>query len=214
MIRQEPSAEIEGPFEPIKIENDPRFTVSAAEARKDGMTKAELIAFLSDHFLDMRHKNRWYKFSIKNQIEQIDARNIESLVNNSDALPALVWSSESRRNFWYYQGQFFSENEKLEPEQVQVLILERELKKRRRLERAEAYVAGLETRTGSREVIPDEVKTTVWRRDAGKCASCSSNELLEFDHIIPVSMGGSNTVRNLQLLCEPCNRQKGPNLSK
>ena len=37
---------------------------------------------------------------------------------------------------------------------------------------------------------------------------CESNENLEFDHIIPVSKGGANTYRNIQLLCEPCNRTK------
>ncbi|MGH9199405.1 MAG: HNH endonuclease [Acidimicrobiia bacterium] len=31
----------------------------------------------------------------------------------------------------------------------------------------------------------------------------------EFDHIIPLATGGSNTERNVQLLCESCNRQKG-----
>jgi tetratricopeptide (TPR) repeat protein len=60
----------------------------------------------------------------------------------------------------------------------------------------------------AREPIPQEVKDRVWRRDEGRCVSCGSSELLEFDHIIPLAMGGSNTERNLQLLCEPCNRDK------
>lgn len=56
--------------------------------------------------------------------------------------------------------------------------------------------------------IPKEVKVSVWRRDKGQCVQCSSKEKLEYDHIIPVSKGGSNTERNIQLLCEKCNRQK------
>jgi len=56
--------------------------------------------------------------------------------------------------------------------------------------------------------ISDAVKREVWRRDGGKCVRCSSRENLEFDHVIPVSKGGSNTVRNIELLCEACNRKK------
>jgi 5-methylcytosine-specific restriction endonuclease McrA len=63
-----------------------------------------------------------------------------------------------------------------------------------------------------REPIPDDVKMFVWNRDGGKCVRCGSNQNLEFDHIIPLSRGGSNTARNLQLLCERCNRSKGANL--
>ncbi len=57
-------------------------------------------------------------------------------------------------------------------------------------------------------IISQEVKDKVWNRDGGKCVQCGSNQLLEFDHIIPHSKGGSNTYRNIQLLCEPCNRSK------
>ena len=59
-----------------------------------------------------------------------------------------------------------------------------------------------------RHTISQSVKDKVWNRDNGKCVECGSNEKLEFDHIIPVSKGGSNTYRNIQLLCEPCNRSK------
>ena len=66
--------------------------------------------------------------------------------------------------------------------------------------------------TYRRRPIPDDVKMFVWRRDGGCCVTCGSQEKLEFDHIIPLSKGGSDTARNLQLLCESCNRSKGGNL--
>jgi hypothetical protein len=60
-----------------------------------------------------------------------------------------------------------------------------------------------------REAIPERVRHEVWRRDRGTCVECGSRGRLEFDHIIPVSRGGANTVRNIELRCEPCNRRKG-----
>jgi 5-methylcytosine-specific restriction endonuclease McrA len=59
-----------------------------------------------------------------------------------------------------------------------------------------------------RTAIPSEVRREVWRRDGGKCVKCGSRERLEYDHIIPVAKGGSNTARNIELLCETCNRTK------
>ena len=61
---------------------------------------------------------------------------------------------------------------------------------------------------GQDRTISAKTKMAVWQRDMGKCVECGSNEKLEFDHIIPVSKGGSNTMRNIQLLCERCNRAK------
>jgi len=78
------------------------------------------------------------------------------------------------------------------------------------LEHVSRLVPASQTQTpGSSRLITVEVRREVWRRDQGKCTICGSSERLELDHVIPVSKGGSNTVRNIQLLCESCNRRKG-----
>ena len=75
-------------------------------------------------------------------------------------------------------------------------------------------VSGSSSQTSKpvRPGISKDVQSFVWKRDGGRCVECGSNENLEFDHIIPVSKGGSNTARNLQLLCEPSNRRKGASI--
>jgi len=60
----------------------------------------------------------------------------------------------------------------------------------------------------TRTPIPEAVRNEVWRRDGGCCVQCGSKANLQYDHIIPVSRGGATTAKNLQLLCEPCNRAK------
>ncbi len=60
--------------------------------------------------------------------------------------------------------------------------------------------------------ISQSVKDKVWNRDGGKCVLCGSNENIEFDHIVPFSKGGANTYRNIQILCESCNRKKSDNI--
>ena len=64
-----------------------------------------------------------------------------------------------------------------------------------------------------RSIIPDEVKLFVFNRDEGKCISCGSKENLQFDHIIPIAKGGSNSEENVQLLCQQCNLKKSDNLT-
>jgi hypothetical protein len=64
------------------------------------------------------------------------------------------------------------------------------------------------TSNTSRDSISSDTKRDVWRRDEGRCVKCGSRNNLEYDHIIPVSKGGSNTARNIELLCQDCNRKK------
>jgi hypothetical protein len=60
--------------------------------------------------------------------------------------------------------------------------------------------------------VSAKVRLYVWQRDKGKCVKCGTNKKLEYDHIIPHSKGGSCTERNIQLLCEMCNRKKHANI--
>lgn len=95
-------------------------------------------------------------------------------------------------------------------EEKLLLILELEDKERQKFEslKRKFELAQEIEKTPKRERIPEEVRIAVWRRDGGKCAKCGSRKNLEYDHIIPLSKGGSNTVRNIELLCEECNRKK------
>jgi 5-methylcytosine-specific restriction endonuclease McrA len=56
--------------------------------------------------------------------------------------------------------------------------------------------------------IPSQVRQEVWERDEGACLRCGAEEDLQFDHIIPWSLGGSHSPENMELLCGTCNREK------
>ena len=56
--------------------------------------------------------------------------------------------------------------------------------------------------------IPRDVRQRTWQRYGGRCAECTADDYLEFDHIIPVAKGGSNSDANVQLLCRRCNLKK------
>jgi hypothetical protein len=46
-------------------------------------------------------------------------------------------------------------------------------------------------------------------RTCAYCSGVSGNNILEVEHIVPRSKGGSNSVKNLTLSCKCCNQHKG-----
>jgi 5-methylcytosine-specific restriction endonuclease McrA len=119
---------------------------------------------------------------------------------------------------WAYRDKVLrvdsNEPETLRDEKTDALLIKHYvLRRERNYEKVQREVEALENLekldTVTREPIPESVRLFVWQRDKGQCVKCAARERLEFDHIIPVVAGGSNTERNIQLLCETCNRSKG-----
>lgn len=62
------------------------------------------------------------------------------------------------------------------------------------------------------DAIPRRVKDRVAQRADGCCQKCArkiTGKLrAEFDHVIPLIIGGEHRETNLQLLCDPCHTNK------
>lgn len=73
-----------------------------------------------------------------------------------------------------------------------------------------------------RQPLRPEVKAAVWVRDGAACRHCGIRDEvcmavfaqhLQFDHVVPWSLGGSDEEENIQLLCPPDNKEKGASLT-
>jgi 5-methylcytosine-specific restriction endonuclease McrA len=122
--------------------------------------------------------------------------------------PVALIEAEGRQ-WWWYRECFYWEDDGLGARDVMALVVERERRKQRKLERAHAALQQERNGVPRREPIPRDVRLAVWRRDGGRCVECDGDFELQYDHVIPFSMGGASSVENLQLLCADCNRAKG-----
>ncbi len=111
------------------------------------------------------------------------------------------------RAYWAFEDRIWWEDEGLASADVLALVRAGERRARRRLERAHAALAG--EGASRRRPVAREVRQAVFERDGGRCVECGSRFDLQYDHVIPVALGGAGTVENVQLLCAPCNQGKG-----
>lgn len=117
-----------------------------------------------------------------------------------------------KRRYWWFHDCVYWEDDQLTPEDVKALVLQRERKAQRQLQTAHSLMRAEEQGQPTRVPVPVEIRRAVFERDGGKCVECESNFDLQYDHILPVSLGGATTVENLQLLCTDCNRHKSDSI--
>ena len=175
--------------------NLPRFTLIGTTPRKEPLTTALLSCFPIIEKMDAYSVEELAalacRFAKSVEIE-IDAETAERVARSADGTPLDVLNRLRHvRDYAHIKA-----NGK-----ITAAIA---------LEALKMLIAADETNEAGedRTAIPSEVRREVWRRDGGRCARCGSRERLEYDHIIPVTKGGSNTARNIELLCETCNRAK------
>jgi 5-methylcytosine-specific restriction endonuclease McrA len=124
--------------------------------------------------------------------------------------PLALLQRDDGRTYWAFEGRVYWEDSWLSADDVLALVRDRERRAQRTLERAHAALAGQGDRR--REPIPRAVRLAVFARDGGRCVECGSAFDIQYDHVIPLSLGGASSAENLQILCAPCNQAKGAQL--
>lgn len=105
-----------------------------------------------------------------------------------------AYARRNKNRMQRYRAQWASEN----PDSIRTYT-----------QRRRARLAGAAGRHTEADVV------RLWQRQRGECARCgvrlgsrSEERAFHVDHITPISRGGSNWPRNLQLLCPLCNTRK------
>lgn len=114
-------------------------------------------------------------------------------------LPVFIARARGRQ-WWWWRNAFYWESGDWGPGDVAALLM--------MLEREDDQGIEWEFDAHLPEAIPEHVRRLVYERDRGRCLACGSLDLLQYDHIVPWSMGGGNSLQNVRLLCAECNRRK------
>lgn len=134
----------------------------------------------------------------------------ELRASQKDCPIALV--RNGKRMLWHFHDRYYWAEDNLDADDVKALVLKRERRDHQELTTARSLMRSGEAGKPVRVPIPRELRRVVFERDGGKCVECGSSFDLQYDHILPVALGGATTIENLQLLCADCNRFKSDSL--
>jgi HNH endonuclease len=122
-------------------------------------------------------------------------------------------TAKSGRRWWWYRDRFWWVDGRLSAREIETTVLTLDLESHCRREAFEQAKAGLVGRNGAsaEDALPDAVRREVWIRDRGRCVDCGIDSGLAFDHVLPVAVGGADTVPNLELRCRQCQLRRRDN---
>jgi len=128
-------------------------------------------------------------------------------------LPVLVTRKDGWR-WWWYRDRFWWDDEGLAATDVENIVLLADLDRKQQSDavaQARVVLLGDAGAPLPEEHVSESVRAAVWRRDLGRCVDCGSFESVVFDHIVPISQGGSDTAVNVELRCQSCRVQLARN---
>ena len=144
------------------------------------------------------HSGQHHLDSSAARFERLSAAQLEQ--------PVLLARKRGQR-WWWYLDRFWWADAGLTATDVERMVLQSDLDRKRRSDAiAEARLILLgDTRVSlPKEHVSEAVRIAVWRRDRGRCVDCGSSKSVIFDHIVPISAGGSDTALNVELRCHSC----------
>jgi 5-methylcytosine-specific restriction endonuclease McrA len=117
------------------------------------------------------------------------------------------WRQQNKEAFYENSRDYYLANKQKRAEQNAAWAKANPMKVREKVHRRRARKRGNGGNHTSDEIL------ALADRQHWKCANSACRKPIKrkyhVDHILPLSLGGSNSIKNIQLLCPTCNCRKG-----
>jgi hypothetical protein len=157
-----------------------------------------------------------YRLHSANHYVNCSSGQYEHLSAVQRTTPVLL-AAKQEWHWWWYRDRFWWVDRKASAREIELTILMMDFSsesQREAFERAQSALAGRNDTASAQDAVPEHVRREVWIRDRGRCVDCGVASSLAFDHLLSIAVGGSNTARNIELRCRPCQLRRRANESR